>query len=661
MNNKLEQALALGEEGFFVFRLRPNDKKPLHGWQEEATTDPDEITALFDNDRDFNIGIFTEKFGTDNHALAVVDVDTKDGKRGNETMRELDALGYDFPPTRTITTASGGRHLIYHYPFSLRSGANRIGQHVDLKSHGGYIVAEGSTINNTPYRLSDNHPVAQAPEWIRDKAGRAADKLNGANAPHNFTDSDQAIERAIDYLTHQAESAVKGAGRNDTFYKTAAYLRDLDLAEPTALELLWKYYNPRCQPGYEFDRLEIVTSNAYRYANSTPGTLSPHAVFDPIPDDPKSEKKIRQLYYKWFETITAPLDYPQLIENLLDQNAMSVLYGESNTGKTFVALDLAYHVATGQPWGNRRTTQGGVLYIAAEGGRSAENRFTALRQHYQPTTPPPLALMPCPINLFNSKKQLQEIITLIRQAEKEKEPIRLLIIDTLSRALAGGNENSSEDMTAFIDSVDVIRHQTQTHVLIVHHSGKDTSKGARGHSSLRAATDTELEIIGNTLTVRKQRDMEFAKPQGFDLRTLTIGTNHYGQPTTSCVVELVDAEARDDFNQTNRLEHRDLIALLALQNCKTGRQLRGRNHVVEQKAWGQCCKDFDITMIPGAVPFPKSDESFRKAFLRVRDRLVAFDRVEEVEEKQWVAKLSGHPVPDGTEAVSGTGRDGTGV
>jgi hypothetical protein len=79
-------------------------------------------------------------------------------------------------------------------------------------------------------------------------------------------------------------------------------------------------------------------------------------------------------------------------------------------------------------------------------------------------------------------------------------PIRLVVVDTLSRAMAGGNENAPDDMSAFIRNIDRIRQETGAHVLIVHHCGKDAAKGARGHSCLRAATDTKIELSHDTDT-----------------------------------------------------------------------------------------------------------------------------------------------------------------
>ncbi len=650
MANKLEQALELAEQGFYVFPLKKNGKTPAHeGWQQEATFNADEVTALFDNSKDYNIGIFTgHYFKFAGHvsadvALVVVDVDTKDGKQGTQTMIEHDVLGNDFPPTLEFETASGGRHLVYFYDFPLSGGANKLGLHVDVKSYGGYIVGAGSTVDGKPYKATNNEPIAYCPAWIVERLGRPMDR-NPVDQAIEVLDADSAISRGRDYVTNTAPTAAPGK-RNDTAYRVACKLHDFGLSEPMAQEMMFTWNTLHCHPHLDIEEVEAVTASAYKTAKLPAGHDSADAEFEAAADDELSDKpKPPKLFYRWFDEIEHAPDAHPLLEDYLDQGAMSVLYGESNSGKTFVAMDIAFHVAAGLPWNGKRTSQGSILYLAAEGGRGAQNRVLALKKKHKPHQLP-FALAPCAANLFDSSADLKAVIGLIRAAQRQSnQPIKLVIIDTLSRVLAGGNENSSEDMTLFIENIDTIRRATTAHVMIVHHSGKDTSKGARGHSSLRAATDTELEIVDRTVLVRKQRDMEFAKPIGFELDTLTVGTNAYGEDITSCTVNYVDAEAREAFLAANRLEHRDLIALLAIQSMRTGRSIANYENVVDQKEWKKRCEDFDITLVPGAKPWPTSNDSFLKAFARARERLVGFGRVVELEEKQWALVETGQAV-----------------
>ncbi|MBI3441295.1 MAG: bifunctional DNA primase/polymerase [Proteobacteria bacterium] len=99
MKTKLEHALALATMGFWVFRLQPDGKKPAKvGWQVEATRDPKKIKQLFDGSQDYNIGIFTSKFGDDGRACLAVDEDNKGNKKGADTLLQLDFEGFDMTP-----------------------------------------------------------------------------------------------------------------------------------------------------------------------------------------------------------------------------------------------------------------------------------------------------------------------------------------------------------------------------------------------------------------------------------------------------------------------------------------------------------------------------------------------------------------------------------
>jgi RecA-family ATPase len=220
----------------------------------------------------------------------------------------------------------------------------------------------------------------------------------------------------------------------------------------------------------------------------------------------------RKMQIEWFDAAAtaAEDEIPDpLIEGLLDAGAMSVIYGDSNSGKTFIALDLAFHVSTGTPWNDRGVKRGLVVYVAAEGGTRIRKRLAALKKRHRPPAAPLFALVRYPIDLRSSDANLKELLALIRAAEDESgEKCVWVIVDTLSRAMAGGDENSPVDMGRIVLAADTIRHETGAHFSYVHHTGKDAARGARGHSLLRAGTDTEAEVAQGTLSATKQRDME---------------------------------------------------------------------------------------------------------------------------------------------------------
>lgn len=246
----------------------------------------------------------------------------------------------------------------------------------------------------------------------------------------------------------------------------------------------------------------------------------------------------------WFRDVEPSLDSNDFVEDLLIANTLSVVYGPSNCGKTFFALDVALHVATGQSWFGHEIDSGGVVYAALEGGHGIMNRIVAWRRaHKMDGVEVPFAVVPAKINLLDPRADVEPFAKLVKAAADHLAcPARLIVIDTLARAFQGGNENASEDMGALVSNADRLRVETGAHVLFIHHSGKDEARGARGHSSLRAALDTEIEILKDeetdiaTVTVTKQRDLATIQPFTFALKSHDLGTNRRGKPVTSCVI-----------------------------------------------------------------------------------------------------------------------------
>jgi len=269
---------------------------------------------------------------------------------------------------------------------------------------------------------------------------------------------------------------------------------------------------------------------AIRRAGDDPATDIPFD--DPPPEQPNGQAKGAaparpKMAIEWFgEAADSALNDPgnQLIEGVLDEGGLSVNYGDSGSGKTFVALDMGFHVGAGLDWNGKKARRGLVVYVAAEGGRRIKRRIAALqkryREEYGDVAPGPLfALVRYPIDLRSSDADLKNLLALVSEAEKKTgEKCVWLIVDTLSRAMAGGDENSPVDMGRVVASADRFRAETGAHFTYVHHTGKDAARGARGHSLLRAATDTEIETTASALTLTKQRDGELVPARKRDAR-----------------------------------------------------------------------------------------------------------------------------------------------
>ncbi len=560
--SKIDAAKQLVADGFRVFPLSINGKTPaLDGnWQVIATTDPQRIDALwrcpvFGDPLDYNIGIALGP--TD----VVIDVDVRDGKRGAESLRLWEAINDPLPDTYEVTTASGGRHLYYK---DERSGTfpKELAAHVDIKQHGGYVVGPGSEIDGNRYAVQHQRPAApHSFATLATTKPRDVRKPAATGTPLVECDLPGAIARATAWLTDAAPEAIEGAGGDLTTLTVANRVGDFGISESLCVELMLDHWNDtKAAPPWDADALADKVANAYRYRQNAVGIASAEAEFEAVEIDQKPTVKRRKgLFFQDYNEVVLDADRPYLVEDVIDAGSMVVTYGDSNTGKSYVALDMAYHVAIGAEWIGRKTRAGLVVYVAAEGREGFQRRIVAFRTYYK-TRDVPFALVPCPIDLQSDNADTGRLIRLIQDAEiRFGQKCVLIVVDTLARAMAGGDENTATDMGRFVGHCNRLQHATGAAVHIIHHTGKDKSKGARGSSALRAATDTEIAIAPGLMAIEKQRDMAFAPPRHFRLLPVEIGRRQDGKPVTACVVEW---PAESEFEQRTSTEAREFFELL---------------------------------------------------------------------------------------------------
>lgn len=234
-----------------------------------------------------------------------------------------------------------------------------------------------------------------------------------------------------------------------------------------------------------------------------------------------------------------------LVKGWLDAGAVSLVYAPSNAGKTFFVLDLCFHVAAGMAWMGNRVREGRVLYLVSEGATGFRGRMQAVeigRPELYAAGQKNFDPLPTQIDL-RSNDDVQSIQTVVGHDRCD-----LLIVDTLAMAFGDGNENDAQDMTLFLKQVKTLAERLGCHVLLVHHPGKDATRGARGSSTLRAAVDTEIEItIDNstgirTATITKQREGPTGLSVAFELERVTLGVDKDGDPATSCVVRQASSD-----------------------------------------------------------------------------------------------------------------------
>jgi KaiC/GvpD/RAD55 family RecA-like ATPase len=341
------------------------------------------------------------------------------------------------------------------------------------------------------------------------------------------------------------------------------------------------------------------------------------------------DEEWRELELIQFTDIQPRLDGRPLVKSFLERGQISVVYGETGCGKTFLGLDLALHVAAGFAWFGRKVEQGAVVYIAAEAGRSIINRVAAWGiKHGLNGADIPFAVVPSSLDLCHPKAgDVDRLIEEIHQSALGQ--IVLIVVDTLSRALAGGNENAPDDMGAFVRSLDRLREEWDCHIAVIQDSGKDQSRGPRGHSLLRCAVDTEIEVARDhsggisTATVTKQRDNLTDGHIDFRLSQLVLGTDQDGELVTSCVVDPILTPQPKQHPQTKLSPaQKRALELLVEAIIIQGKIPPENNHIpantecVTEGLWRDyCCQ--------GSISSSNKPNAKQKAFKRAAEVLLA--------------------------------------
>jgi hypothetical protein len=452
--------------------------------------------------------------------------------------------------------------------------------------------------------------------WIAPTTFSKRDPIADTATPLVDLDTQTAITRATDYLTSKAPD-------NGT-YSIAAKIKDFGVSQETCLDLMLEHWRDARGLDKDDDHIRFRVENAYRYGQNAPGISSAEAEFDAVEvKDRRAAPKRKGLIAVDFADATVGAESPYLIDSILDLGAMAVTYGDSNVGKTFVVMDQCFHIAAGRDWNGRRVRQGLVVYVAAEGGKGFMKRIEAYRRHYHVQSLP-FVIVPCPIDLQSERADTRRIVELIQDAERRHQTsCVLVVIDTLARAMANGDENTAVDMGKFVAHCDQIREATGATVNVVHHTGKDKAKGARGSSALRAATDTEVEIDAGVMRVAKQRDMEMSTPLRFELVPIEVSIRTDGRPITSCVVRWT-SPAETDFAAPidGKLEE----ALTAFENA-----VRARGEISPLLSFSEWTKAY------ASLRFARGKKSGEKqALVRCSKGLIEAGYIAKTKDNQYV-------------------------
>lgn len=188
-----------------------------------------------------------------------------------------------------------------------------------------------------------------------------------------------------------------------------------------------------------------------------------------------------------------PADW--LIKDIFERDSVVSIFGQAKSGKSFVTVDMAACVTTGKDWYGHKTKKSAVVYLAGEGNRNISRRFKAYESLNDTTLGnAPLFISTRGARLLDDKDH-SLLKDTVNQVADNYDEVGMIVIDTLQRNFGQGNENSTEDMSAFIERVDDLKDEYNAAIVLVHHSGHGTTARARGSSVIQASVDWEYKVV----------------------------------------------------------------------------------------------------------------------------------------------------------------------
>ncbi|WP_278390901.1 AAA family ATPase [Stutzerimonas kunmingensis] len=550
-----DDALAYRKARLELIPLRVRDKVPAdRQWQ---AREYDGVQVMDRARREgLNLGV---RLPAD---IVVVDVDPRNFPDGRDSLADLAAsFGLDLSTAPHVLTGNLD-HPGHHYYFRKPKGTTLLDsvdgfEGIEFKSLGRQVVAAGSIHpSGGLYRWAPNSPplyeMPDLPIQLMEKARRPDRPQRVATGAGELTPEQLAktLEQLDPFdfggkggqkrwqdLMMACHFATDGEGRQEFI--------DWCMGDPSYSGQEWRVGN-RWDSLHSNKADVLTTASLQMFLNEVGGGIAapdPEDDFDIWEEEGAPSEQPRHWQFLTIDELEALPPPRWLIPGLLTESSLAAIYGAPESGKSFLAVDMALSIASGLDWHGRDVLAGGVLYIAAEGAPGLGKRVRAWKNdHGAQGANFAFHLMRDEIN-FAAEKDTA-VRTFVQEVVAELGPLRLIVIDTLNQTAAGADENSAKDMSRYITNMKRLRDATGATVVVVHHSGKDTSKGMRGSTALLGAMDTTIEVermkdrYAIDVAVRKQKDAE--KDPGIRFNLEKVGDSLVLHPS-------VMAAAEEDF------------------------------------------------------------------------------------------------------------------
>lgn len=531
----LEHALRYARKGWPIFPCNANKEPMVGGGVKAATTDERTIRNWWAKWPEANIALNVG-------AAGMLLVDTDPGHDMDELNRAVEGL----PATALMSsTPRDGKHRFY----ALAEGegappsVGKLAPHVDIRCDNSYALLPPSATADGEYAWDCDPDDLPTPAFRSDALLKACgERRVRGKAQEEWLirpDAPANIEAAIKWLQEVAKPSVEGEGGDRMLYDTACMMRSFGLSEQTGLDLLHEVYNAKCFPPWEYDALQVKVDNAYRYATSSPGNLTPdyrlalvQRNFRPATTTTEGggvTSKFGRYTLMDREALDNMPPPEWLIPDFLAKRSSGMLVGARGTFKTFLAMDILMSVAAGNGLGNNRLwpsvlESGPVLLAVGEGQSGLSLRAKAWEKVHAEGEKQGNFYVISPVVLIDGGMPEWEMF-IEGALAASPEGYVLVVIDTAGRAMQGLNENTQEDASKLTMLIQLLQERLDCAVLVIHHAGTDAPDRARGSTVFEADADMVVvvsrEAKDNRVKLRmtKQKDApEWEQPRYADLK-----------------------------------------------------------------------------------------------------------------------------------------------
>jgi len=531
------------------------DKSPLTAAGRSASsTDPttwgsfEEISRAA-NERGLRIGYMLHE----SDPFTCIDLDVKDTTSDHVlsgyhwAIREFDSY------TETSTSGSGFHIWVKG---NIGSGARREG--VEIYSQERFIICTGNVINNKPI---EDRPEILAGMLDEVRQLKDAEPLPDDPDGNSYTYAlNQLLDDSGNFKDKRIEALYKGEWQGAYPSQSEAdFALVAEIAKHTASNAeCWKAFqmsvlgkrDKASKPSYMRNTLtKVRTQLAHQISRVEHGAHIADGLFSRSTSRQHSSRHFPLLSDYDLDRLPLP---KWIVKRLIPDSGVGLVYGQSGSYKSFLTLDLLAHISNGMEWFGHRVTACPTVYVPFEGRGGIPKRVRAWRLAMSRNRDTQIAsnvrFISEPMNLRLQEDRDKLVLTLLENGWAGG----VLCIDTLAQAAGDFEENSSKDMGEMLAVFNELQARLGGIVLLVHHSGKDASKGARGHSSLIAAVDFSIACSSDSgkyngsFVAEKVKDDEAGKKHPFSMLRVHLGHDADGDEITSLTICPTHAVAKEE-------------------------------------------------------------------------------------------------------------------